>query len=749
MSHALIVQVRFGDGRYHGAGDWPPAPARLFQALVAGNARGASLETRDREALEWLETLPPPVIATPSIQTGQTVRSYVPNNDLDAVDGQIDRIGEIRTLKAATPRIFDNTVPLTYAWFFEDTPSSIEQASALIEIAANLFQLGRGVDPAWATARIADASDARQGLREHPGPVWEPVERHGGHLLQCACPGSLRSLQERHAAMRRRFAKTGSGRKTSLVFAQPPKPRFRSVAYDAPPARHLFELRRASDRSAAPEFSPWPLASAGRLVARLRDAVAHRLSAALPAQSGQIERYLVGKDATDSDKRRRIRIIPLPSAGHTYVDHSIRRVLVEIPGDCPIAPADLDWALSGLDLDVDYATGEVTGGSGTLLVRAEDRSILRHYGVGSETRVWQSVTPVAVPASAARRRMDPSHLGDPTEWKGGAERNSEEARAMAAVAHALRHADLKCKITSVKVQREPFAARGARAESFSEGIRFAKERLWHVRVALSKAIPGPLVIGDGRYVGLGVMQPQAEPPEDIAAFSLPQHAQIPPIKSDDLAQATRRALMARARNDDGSIPLLFSGHEADGRAARSGQHRHIFIAAVDVGGSGMLDTILIAAPWAGDRSTTRAKDEARFFERVVSGFQILRAGRLGLLSLTRRDPPPLLCAPACVWESRTSYRPTRHPGRDGTPEDALIKDATAECRRRGLPEPAIDVLEIVSGPRGGVAARLRLRFAVAVAGPLMLGRYSHLGGGLFVAADAPESPMVGGTGEGA
>jgi CRISPR-associated protein Csb2 len=34
-----------------------------------------------------------------------------------------------------------------------------------------------------------------------------------------------------------------------------------------------------------------------------------------------------------------------------------------------------------------------------------------------------------------------------------------------------------------------------------------------------------------------------------------------------------------------------------------------------------------------------------------------------------------------------------------------------------------------------LAAHVRLRFAVAVKGPIMLGRDSHIGGGLFIAAD--------------
>ena len=35
MSHGLVIHVHLHEGRYHGEGDWPPCPARLFQALVA------------------------------------------------------------------------------------------------------------------------------------------------------------------------------------------------------------------------------------------------------------------------------------------------------------------------------------------------------------------------------------------------------------------------------------------------------------------------------------------------------------------------------------------------------------------------------------------------------------------------------------------------------------------------------------------------------------------------------------------
>src|SRR5690242_15890052 len=98
MSRALLLTLRFHDGRYHGSGDWPPAPARLFQALVSAAAQGKNIPKEERNALLWLECLLPPKIVIPrGWYKGRSYTNFVPNNDLDVIDGDINRIGEIRT----------------------------------------------------------------------------------------------------------------------------------------------------------------------------------------------------------------------------------------------------------------------------------------------------------------------------------------------------------------------------------------------------------------------------------------------------------------------------------------------------------------------------------------------------------------------------------------------------------------------------------------------------------------------------
>lgn len=161
MTHALLITVRLHEGRYHGAGEWPPSPGRLFQALVAGAGLGGPLRREDAEALQWLEGCAPPVIASPLMASGQSVKSFVPNNDLDAVGGDPRRVNEIRTEKAVKPRIFDASIPFRYAWSIGDEE---HRAWLVCALAKRLYQLGRGIDMAWAWGEVLRVYP-RRGLR--------------------------------------------------------------------------------------------------------------------------------------------------------------------------------------------------------------------------------------------------------------------------------------------------------------------------------------------------------------------------------------------------------------------------------------------------------------------------------------------------------------------------------------------------------------------------------------------------------
>jgi len=45
---------------------------------------------------------------------------------------------------------------------------------------------------------------------------------------------------------------------------------------------------------------------------------------------------------------------------------------------------------------------------------------------------------------------------------------------------------------------------------FAKDTRFLKEQLWHVEIQFSEKIEGPLILGNGRFSGLGLFAPILE-----------------------------------------------------------------------------------------------------------------------------------------------------------------------------------------------------------------------------------------------
>ena len=704
MTSSLLMSVHFNEGRYYGqddgfdGGGWPPSPGRLFQALVAAAARGAHLSPEDEKALSWLEKLDPPRIAAPPARRGRAVKLFVPNNDLDAVAGDPDRVGEIRVGKPWRPCFFNVHEPVVYVWDFE---SGAGEAERVCMIATRLCQLGRGIDMAWATGRSLEQDEASAVLDAHPGVVWRTASAGGN--TRTPHHGSLDSLVERYRGKRTRLTREGMGRKARILFTQPAKASFRHVGYDVPPRRLYFELRD-SDGS----FCSKPLAKVMPLIVGLRDNAAHRLKESVPAKAVLFERLIIGRDAGPQDLTQRIRLIPIPSIGAEHVDPSIRRFIVEVPAASPIRVDDIRWAFSG--------DGSVVSAQNKRMAS----SFLR------EARTFRSLTPVAVP-KVQRRGLKAADV------KGGGQRFNKEAQACAAIAQALRHDGVRGRPSAIRVQREPFQRKGVHAEQFVAAPRFSKHALWHAELRFREPIKGPLLIGNGRFVGLGLFEPVEERHADVVAFDLKR-----PTPSEDrpvLVQHLRRALMSIARDETGRVATLFSGHEPSGQPDREGHHAHLFLAADSPHGEHKhITRLLVAAPWAADHRAKRS-DENRF-DTVTGGLVQLHAGRLGRFDGLVAEPveagDPLI-GPALTWTTKTPYASTRYLKKSDDATETIKTDVVTECVRRGLPRPEeVTLSDVHVGPKGGKpTAEVLLRFAVAVRGPILIGRNSHSGGGLF------------------
>lgn len=103
---ALVLQLRYLTGRSiatayndRGRAEWPPHPARLYSALVATWADDEERDPAERAALEWLATLDAPSLYASAASERQGVPYFVPVNDvsvLDTFDRQRRKLDELR-----------------------------------------------------------------------------------------------------------------------------------------------------------------------------------------------------------------------------------------------------------------------------------------------------------------------------------------------------------------------------------------------------------------------------------------------------------------------------------------------------------------------------------------------------------------------------------------------------------------------------------------------------------------------------
>lgn len=742
MGQHLLLTIRMhGDGqgsaRYHGtmqgAPEWPPSPARVFQALVSGSARGDILPEEVASALKWLEGLSPPVIASPRARLGKQLRLFVPNNDADVAKDPCDVSG-IRTAKIVHPTLFEDGPPFLYAWPISENGSS--HATVVLKAACDLYQLGRGVDMAWAVGEVVEDEELESRLRAHNGTIHRPGPfASAGRTLACPRPGSLASLLHRYQSTKLRLQRSEASE--GFLFTNPPKPRFGSITYERARYRIVYRLNDGENDGKA---CPSRLHRVVELVTAVRDGAAERLRREFSNEHLSIERALIGRKADGSNPspmEHRARIIPLPSIGHMHADYDVRRILLEMPSGAPLRSEDVEWAFSGLEA--------VAGGRPFVLTRSEADDMLRHYE--GPSRRWRSVTAVALPEGAKRRRIEPARRRD--EAKRASERMAEEDRAVAALHIALRHAGIRGTVLAARVQREPFEARGARVELFAENTRFAKERLWHVEIELDQPIEGPLVIGDGRFLGLGVMAPVTEPSVPEAGTRLaerePSITDSPRNRSglfgllvdgnakDDcilLAQALRRAVMARVQAEIGDAPLgrFFSGHEESGDKVSAERSTHLSFQWDPV----RRRLVVLAPHWLDRREPSwEERRQIEVLDQALEKLVELRAGSAGRFALRRSlfDKEDPLLGRSRIWTSVTPYTVTRH--KDAPATAVLVEDVMVECYRRGLPRPAVTVLDCRGVSGRGLEGRVRLDFVVAVPGPIIIGRTRYLGGGLF------------------
>ena len=521
----------------------------------------------------------------------------------------------------------------------------------------------------------------------------------------------------------------------------------------------LFELRAINPNES---FVPWLSVKSAELVKKLRNQAANHLKKRLTKQNQTIDRVLIGRGATDTDKESRVRILPLPSIDHHHApDGSIRCVWIGVPPKCPLRANDIAWAFTGIK-NIDYKTGKILWN----LVETDDQNILKHYGIGkngdaeNSFHAWRTVIPVVLPSMKLKQQQsnEVNKVADGSIEIIGKNKpvaGDEDMELACAMKQALRHAGVFTPLKSILVQRESFDLNNVPSKKFIAPERLAMNDLYHTEITFEHGVTGPLVIGNGRYFGLGLMAPVVSMSpvapkndkntySDVLTFSINSNVSICNSNVSFFLRSVRRALMSLSRDYSGQVTQLFSGHEPKQNKAplKSNGHQHIFLAADDTDRDGFMDRLIVAAPWACDQTTKGSRENHDCFNKVVRNLIHVRAGKLGIISLKPtffHKNSDQLAKSSHIWKSYNFYRTTRHAGRGKNVRMAAINDIIMECERRGLPKPHVKIIEVKFVPNGGrLIARMRLYFSVEVEGPLMLGRDSHMGGGIFISVTKKE-----------
>jgi CRISPR-associated protein Csb2 len=182
----FCLEVEFLLGRYAASdyrdrerAEWPPHPSRLFSALVAASYE-AGLGESARAALLWLEEQPPPQICAGDATEQSRVTAFVPVNDPrhDYSPARVER----------QPRNFPSVVPGRQAvWFIWPESEPDDTLSDLLSrVAENVSYLGSSHSP----VRVRVCA-------EPPGPTWVPDEA-GPEVLRVPGPGRLERLDWSH-----------------------------------------------------------------------------------------------------------------------------------------------------------------------------------------------------------------------------------------------------------------------------------------------------------------------------------------------------------------------------------------------------------------------------------------------------------------------------------------------------------------------------------------------------------------------
>jgi len=560
----LAIEVELLTGRYaatqhndRSRAEWPPHPARFFSALVAALHDREPVDERERDALRWLEEQPAPQLdvdleVSEEIGRRQVHSVFVPVNDVTLVgdpEAEVrkareqlaelegsEQTNEVKAQVTKTRKAVEReekklakVLESQQAAPKNPTKEDLKRATALLPERRNRQErtfpvviperssfafLWPEAEPAEHLGALRQLCDRVTRLGHSSSLVRcviversiEPTlvpHKSGEHVLRVVGPGQLERLEEaytRHQAVEPRVLPARPQRYGEPGRDDPQRPR--SLFTDE---WILFE-RIGGMR---------PLASRG-----IDLAVALRRALIEVHGRENLPAVLSGHDAKGEwASQPHLAFVPLPWVGHEHADGSVQGLALIAP--CSIAPDEREtlmrllakWESERGERDDDYAIelGTPSGLGRPLQIRLRrvevpNKATLHATRWCKPSRRFITATPIALDRHPGNLRSNVDRTAD-----------KAAAEAAASIEDACERIGLP-RPSGVSISLAPLLPGAQHVRQFApwppQPGRARRARV-HAEIVFPEAVCGPVLLGAGRYFGLGLCLPVGDGNVDV------------------------------------------------------------------------------------------------------------------------------------------------------------------------------------------------------------------------------------------
>jgi CRISPR-associated protein Csb2 len=550
----LAIRIHLLTGRYvatafndRGRAEWPPHPARLFSALVATHHSRSTPAPAERAALEWLEAQGPPEIRASEAHHRRVMQHFVPVNDtsvhplpdrafasIEQAESHLQNLGSASDTaqrgaeargSAKALRQAENALQKARVKLEHDTAKAALPGSrgGTAQAAAELLPDHRKLQPrtfpsvtphddqvwlSWPQAQpdqeiraalgalVADVVSlghssslvAMALCDDPPSPSLVPVDL-GPRSLRVPGPGQLAALEAeflRHRGVEPRLLPA-----LQQAYAPPSQPQ-RAISSSVFGDDWIVLARVGGPRLPS---------------ARAADVAGAARAALMKYSDDPVPAFISGHGpASEALRVAHLAFVPLPFIGAPRSDGAILGLALVIPRDVEpkqrrdLARALLTWERSSADGTLRLTLGRAGVLELQRLVDLPRLHTLRPSTWCHSARRWATATPVALDRNPGQlRHRDPDKAA------------RAAVQAAEIIATAAVHIGLPRPVVHVIPAPRLGGARKAQDfPGFPAGAGKLQRVLTHAVLDFPEPVAGPVVIGAGRYRGLGLCRPVVE-----------------------------------------------------------------------------------------------------------------------------------------------------------------------------------------------------------------------------------------------